>query len=244
MVCNRTYGLVLIAAFVLVIVLLSEVTSATPAGVTIIPIRNETSTPRAASFVNTTGGTIATVNLNGTTQNVRWKAFVGNVSGALTLDDAYGSTVYDWTVSAPSGEVYATRSSATLNWSGISCANSTHLSGEDFSMNHTNRDDNITKTFSVKLHNPFYVGLVQIAQNACYSIHTYVNDTTQSTEFEEMALYDGTNLTDGSVVFSTILEPDKYGYNNQTYDFQMILPERGIDGWSSATAYYFYMELS
>jgi hypothetical protein len=66
----------------------------------------------------------------------------------------------------------------------------------------------------------------------------------QNTRFEEMALYDGTNLTNGNVIFSTVLELDKYGYNNQTYDFQMILPERGLDGWSSSTAYYFYMELS
>ncbi|MFH1182233.1 MAG: hypothetical protein V1702_04700 [Candidatus Woesearchaeota archaeon] len=244
MACNKTFSFALIAVFIVGIALMSVFTSATPAGVTIIPIRNETSTPRAASFVNTTGGTIATVNLNGSTQNVRWKAFVGNVSGALTLDDAYGSTVYDWTASAPSGEIYAARSSATLNWSVIGCANSTHLSMEDFAMNHTNKDDNISRTFSTKVHNQFYVGLVQIAQNACYSIHTYVNDSSQSSRFEEMVLYDGTNLTNGNVVFSTILELDKYGYNNQTYDFQMILPERGIDGWSSSTAYYFYMELS
>jgi hypothetical protein len=233
MACNKTFSFALIAVFIAGIALMSVFTSATPAGVTIIPIRNETSTPRAASFVNTTGGTITTVNLNGSTQDVKWKAFVGNVSGALTLDDASGSTVYDWAASAPSGEIYATRS-----------ANSTHLSYEDYAMNHTNRDDNISRTFSAKLHNPFYVGLTQIAQNSCYSIHTYVNDSAQSTRFEEMALYDGTNLTNGNVVFSTILELDKYGYNNQTYDFQMLLPERGIDGWSSSTAYYFYLELS
>jgi hypothetical protein len=241
---SRTFSFALIAVFIAGIALMSMFTSATPAGVTIIPIRNETSTPRAASFINTTGGTIATVNLNGSTQNVRWKAFVGNVTGALTLDDASGSTVYDWTASAPSGEVYATRSSAILNWSTITCANSTHLSGEDFAMNQTNKDDNISKTFATKLHNQFYVGLVQIAQNACYSVHTYVNDSAQSSRFEEMALYDGTNLTNGNVVFGAILEQDKYGYNNQTYDFQMILPEKGLDGWSSATAYYFYLELS
>jgi hypothetical protein len=243
MACNKAC-FAIIAVFILGIAIMAAFTSATPAGVTIIPIRNETGTPRPASFINTTGGTIATVNLNGSTQDVRWKAFVGNVSGTLTLDDAAGSTVYDWAATAPSGEIYATRGSGILNWSGISCANSTHLSREDFSMNHTSKDDNISRTFSTKVHNPFYVGLTQIAQNACYSIHTYVNDSAQSARFEEMVLYDGTTLTNGNVVYSTILETDKSGYNNQTYDFQMILPERGLDGWQSSTPYYFYLELS
>jgi hypothetical protein len=241
---SKPMTLALLLMFLVGIALMSLMTSATPAGVTIIPIRNETGTPGIASFVNTTGGTITTINLNGSTQDVRWKAFVGNVSGQLTLDDSLGSTIYDWTATSPSGEIYATRSSAMLNWSGIACANATHLRNEDYAMNHSNKDDNISRTFSTKLHSQFYVGIVPITTNSCYSIHTNVNNSAQNSRFEEMALYDGTNLTNGQVVFSTLLEQDRFGFNNQTYDFQMILPERGLDGWSSSTAYYFYMELS
>lgn len=228
------------------LVMLSAFTTAAPSGVTIIPLKNETATPSAASFINTSGGSITTINLNGTTQNLRWKAFVGNVSGSLTLDDASNNTVYSWNLVTVSGEVYATRASRLINWTGINCSNLTHLEGENFALNHTNPDDNISATFSVKDHSRFYIGTSEITDDSCFSVHTYVNGTAQQTpsNFEETVLYDGTNLTDGTIVYSSLLEQDAYGYNNQTYDFQMILPERGLATWKSSTAYYFYIELS
>ena len=107
-------------------------------------------------------------------------------------------------------------------------------------MNHTsNPDDNISTTFNTKLHDSFYVGSVEIQNNTCFSIHTYVNETKQTSDFEEILLHDQDNL-----VYATILEEDAAGYReNQTYDFQMIVPENGATGWTSSTAYYFYVEL-
>jgi hypothetical protein len=235
-----------IAAIFVAIVAVIPLLTATPDGVTIIPIRNETGSPTAAGLLNTSGGSITTVNLNGTTQNVRWKAFVGNVSGKLTLDDSLGATIYDWTLSTISGEVYATRFSGSLNWTTVNCSNSTHLAREDTALAHTNPDDNISATFNTQSHSGFYVGTAQILTNTCFSIKTYVNDTAQvsTSRFEEVMLYDGTNLTNGNIIFSTLLEANQYGYNNQTYDFQMIVPERGEPTWQSSTAYYLYVELS
>src|SRR3989338_1068820 len=85
---------------VLVVALLASVAAAVPDGVTIIPISNTTNTPGAGGLINTSGGSITTINLNGTTQNVRWKAFVGNVSGKLALEDSSGNAVYDWSLTA------------------------------------------------------------------------------------------------------------------------------------------------
>ena len=69
--------------------------------------------------------------------------------------------------------------------------------------------------------------------------------------FEEVLLYDRpapllTNETIlfGNVVYASIIQSDVSGFNGQTYDFEMILPERGFTGWTSSTAYYFYIELS
>ena len=61
---------------------------AEPSGPTITFIANETKDPAAATLINTTGGSITTMALNATSQNLRWKAYVGNVTGTLTLDDA------------------------------------------------------------------------------------------------------------------------------------------------------------
>jgi hypothetical protein len=53
-----------------------------------------------------------------------------------------------------------------------------------------------------------------------------------------MALYDST-----SIIYATILENDLAGYDGQTYDFQMLVPENGSQGFTGATAYYLYVEL-
>jgi hypothetical protein len=217
---------------------------AVPSGPTIVFIANETKQPSGATIINTTGGSITTVYLNATTQNLRWKGYVGNVSGSLTLDDASDNTLFDWTLTDINGQIYATRYSGSINWSGVNCSNSTHVSLESIALNHTSKDDNISSTFSTQTHREFYVGTKQILQNTCYSVHTYVNSTAQSSLFEEVILYDGTNSSNGNTIFATPLEQNRYGFDNATYDFQMILPEVALPTWTSSTAYYFYAELT
>jgi len=234
----------ILLAMLIVISALSISSMAAPSGPTVTILANETKTATSAALINTTGGTISTVLLNATTQNVRWKAYVGNVTGSLTLDDANDNSIFDWTLSSIVGEVYATRFAGSVNWTGINCSNSTHISLEENTLNHTNKDDNLTRTFNSQIHQGFYTGTRQILQNTCYSVHTYVNSTAQSTRFEEVILYDDTNTTNGKIVYATPLEQDQYGFDNNTYDFQMILPEVGTPGWQSSTAYYFYVELT
>jgi hypothetical protein len=233
--------LVLIVAILLISV---RLISATPSGPTITVISNETKQPASATMINTSGGSITTVILNATTQNPRWKAYVGNITGTLTLDDANDNTIFDWTLTDVIGEVYATRQSGTINWSGINCSNLTHNENENAALNHTNIDDNITATFDETKHEGFYTGTREILANTCFAVHTYVNSTNQTANFEEVVLYDGTNETNGNIVYATPLEQDLYGFDNNTYDFQMIVPEVGLATWTSSTAYYFYVELT
>ena len=75
---------------------LALVSHATPSGPTVTFISNETKQPSAARMINTTGGSITTVVLNATTQDTRWKAYVGNVSGKTAVayfDCLTGKTV-------------------------------------------------------------------------------------------------------------------------------------------------------
>lgn len=237
----------LAASFVLLAIaasITSIIINAIPQGPTITYMSNETKSSSAAAMINTTGGSITTIFLNATTQNPRWKAYVGNVTGSLTLDDANDQTIFNWQLANIIGEIYATRYSGVINWSGANCSNLTHISNEEFALNLSDKDDNITKTFSTQTHVGFYIGTRQVLQNTCYSVHTYVNDSPQSSRFEEVALYDGTNLTNGNIIFATPLEQDAYGFDNNTYDFQMIVPENGLPTWTGSTAYYFYVELT
>jgi len=235
----------IVIGMILMIFLISSINSfAEPVGPIVSNNYSVTATPTSAAMINTTGGSITTMVFNVTAQNIRWKAYVGNVSGTLTLDDANNHTIFDWSLSNVAGEVYATRSSQAVSWSNLNCSNSTHIYNEEIAMNHTDIFDNISATFSAKKHDLFYIGTKQIGQDACYSIHTFVNSTNQSSNFEEVLLYDGTNSTNGHFVYSTMLEQNSQGFDNNYYDFQMIVPENGLSTWSSATPYYFYVELT
>lgn len=240
---KRNAEVILALAILMTLFTLPHVFAA-PSGPTVTFIKNETASPTPAALINTSGGTISTIVLNATTQNVRWKAYVGNVSGTLVLDDGSDNSIFDWTVTYLTGEVYATRYSGSINWTGINCSNTTHIELENKALNHTNRDDNITTTFGETTHQGFFAGTSEILQNSCFSLHTYVNDSSQSSVFEEVVLYDGTTSTNGNVVYATPLENDEYGFDNNTYDFQMIVPENGLPGFTSSTGYYFYVELT
>lgn len=241
---HRKYLFVVLIVLLLFLINLG-ILFATPVGPSIVSNSSETGPIRNSAMINTTGGSITTIDLNATTQNIRWKAYVGNVSGTLTLDDGVNNTVFDWTLGAVVGEVYATRMSDTVQWTNINCSNMSHIVNEEIAINHTNNpNDNISTTFDTKTHDTLYIGTRTIAANSCYSIHTYVNDTNQSQYFEEVLLYDGTSIDDGDLIYATMIEQDVYGFDGNTYDFQMIVPENGLYSWTSSIAYYFYVELT
>jgi len=238
---NIKKALRLLFVFLSVLWVISLVFAATPVGPTSVSIlNNETRNSSSAYMLNTSGGYITTLNITANAQNSRWKGFVGYLTGKFSLDDASGSTLYDWTLATISGEVYATRNGTTISWSNIGCANITNIEAENILMNHTNRYDNITATFDGgNNHAAFSVGTVNLNANQCnYTLNTYVNNVSAS-DFEEIALY-----TQGTIVYSTILEDNAVGFDGGVYDFQMIVPENGAPTWSGSTAYYLYVEIT
>ena len=266
----------LIVLLSLALSLLLTAVNAIPSGPDVTVLGNSTKNVAAATKINSTNGTstpggfIFTISLNSLQQNTRWKGYVGNVTGTLTLDDANDNTLFQWSLSTITGEVYATRASSSINWSGINCtwvadgnidaadgatSNRTPEHNENVALSHTSRDDNVTKTFQYRNHSQITVGGIVIGKNECYSIQTWQNDDDQAfsnsddANFTEVILYDGAlNSMTGNVVYQTNIEDNLQGYRNtgtnETYDFQMIVPENGAPGFSSSTAYYFYVELS
>jgi len=207
------------------------------------------------------GGYIFTMEIESKVQNKRWKAFVGNVSATLTLDDGDGYTIFDWSQygGTISGEIYATRSSEAVNWSNINCTwgyrrdqneyqNKTVIENENIALSFNSSDDNITTTFSQYNHSLLQIGSIAIPANNCSSLRTYINDSPNNENiFTEVILYDGYNDNDGRIVYATFIDTsDLYSYRNDSitsYDFQMIVPENASSTWNSQTPYYFYVEL-
>lgn len=232
---------VFLIAFVLVfLILFSLVASANPAGIDqVVQVSNVTKSSASAAVINISGGYIDTFNITARIQDPRWKGFVGNVTGSFALDDASGSTLYDWELSSLTGRVYTTRNSITPNWASIECSNITTLNSEANALNLTNPSDTLNKTFnSSGVHSSFYVGAVFIAANSCPVLNTFVNSASQTSSFQEVALY-----SPSDIIYATLLEQGTVGYNGQHYDFQEIVPENGTPGFNGATAYYLYIEL-
>ncbi|MBN2422087.1 hypothetical protein JXB41_02580 [Candidatus Woesearchaeota archaeon] len=235
--------LIKICTFVLIFFILFRAVYAAnePTGATIVFNETETKTPAAATFVNTTGGSFTTLVLFAETQNPRWKAYVGNITGILTLDDASDYTIYNWQLSSTSGQVYASRNNS-ITWEDIQCADQTEISDEETVMNHTTaNEDSINSTFEYQIHREFYVGAVHLSADSCRSTATWVNDSSQT--ISQNALFQEVLLSDtSSFIYATLLENSKQGFNFEQHDFQMIVAEKDLQGEQS-TPYYFWVEL-
>jgi hypothetical protein len=223
------------------LLLFTSLAVAEPAGPTIIYNSTVSPTPQAAASISTAGGTFTTLILNATTQTMRWKAYVGNVTGSFTLKDSNNATLYDWSVASIAGEVYASRNSS-ITWSSIRCAvNSTLLTEQTHLNITTSKEDSINRTFNTSVHRSFYVGTTLITNSSCRSIATYVNSTRQSASenayFQEVLLDDTQRF-----IYTTLLENDQQGYNNQAFDFQLIVAESDVQ--VTPSPYYFWVELS
>jgi hypothetical protein len=230
----------LIIAAVLAVLVIRE-SAAIPSGAVLTYQRNSTSNGSNPSTLNDSGGYIYVANINTVQQDTNWKAYIGNVTGSLTLDDSTGRTVYDWDLAVTTGEVYASRN-ASVTWPSIGCAGGDNVSAENtFFGFSTLAADNINGTFNSSLHKSFIVGTKAIAQSSCNATALYINNVRQAVStastWQQILLSDGPSL-----VFASPLEQNSAGYDNQPYDFQLILPENGTV--ATATTYYFWAEIS
>jgi hypothetical protein len=235
---NRIIG---ITYLIILILLISSYAYSDPMGFSIISNDTETAPTTPAASLATAGGTFTTMVLNGSFQTQKWKAYVGNVTGAFSLSDSSNNTIYDWTFSTVNGEVYVSRNNS-VTWADIRCANTTDREQEDVALNMLNTSvANINNTFNDSVHRAFNVGTVSIPASNCSAIATFINNTRQApaedADFQEVLLHD-----DNSLIYVALMEEDTLGYNVETYDFQMIVAED--ETTSTATTYYFWVEIS
>ncbi|MFH1174211.1 MAG: hypothetical protein V1725_03705 [archaeon] len=230
--------LTMLLAFMLLVPALAPVLAVD--GASIVQNVTEVRNASTAASITTVGGSFTTLVLNVTSQTLRWKAYVGNVTGKITLDDSTNKTIYDWTPAQIAGEIYATRASS-IDWTKISCADQTIIESEQSYLNMNDSSDRINRTFNLTIHRTFFVGITQIMNSSCPAIATYINDTAQApsedANFQEVLLNSTTNL-----IYTGILEPGTPGFDLNAYNFQLILPEDGTK--STPTPYYFYVELT
>lgn len=195
-----------------------------------------------AANISAVAGNVTELNFNANTITNTWQGYFGNVTGTIVLGNSNNQSLYNWNLSSPTGEVYATRNSNIPNWDTISCANQEQINSEDalLGVNQTIDQDSVNRTFlNTTFFNSFYVGGINInsTQN-CRAVNLYDGTGSASTNFQEVLLHDG-----NSMIYTALLTQNSVGFDNRTYDFEMLVGEDGHLGDTNPLSYYFYLEL-
>ena len=232
---NKMLKVLLVATLVLT---LSSLVFAQPTGTDITFVDSETVTVSTPDNRTDTGGTINTIIVDAIQQNPRWKAYVGNITGSLTLSDSLGNTIFNWALdqSDITGEIYSSRSDS-VDWGSISCAAGGTITSEHTALNMSGTAvDNIANTFNETTHPPITVGTTTVS--GCFATSTFVNSARQaqgSADFPIVLIEDTSDL-----IYVSPINPSTTGYDGSTlFDFQMILANNPL----STTNYYFYVEI-
>lgn len=240
-----------IVAFIFAMLFVSNVYATLPEGPSTISMQNSSRrTPASSQTLNAIAGNVSQISIYGTTVTQSWQGYYGNVSGNITLDDSSNNTLYNWPVTHPEGEIYASTSPIDFSIGNIACYNFTKSGGSylnltayetSLGMDESNTDG-INETFTLgTTYDDFYAGL-NFINSSCPETQLF-NSSEQKNpnQFQEVLLYD---LTSNKVIFTSILEHvPVLGFNNQYWDFEMIVAEKGLAGDTETTTYYFYIEI-
>ncbi len=158
-------------------------------------------------------------------------------------------------------------------WANVICANQSMINDEGKIYNHTVTDgDAYNQTFKTSgfTLGEFYAGetllndtlvagpLGSSAGRECHGINLYVSSSrpaeSGTADWAEVVLTDLTfEDEDGDsdwgprfqydLIYAGILENATVGYDGGEYDFQLMLPQSGLEGSQSTVAFYFYIEL-
>ena len=253
--------LVLVMTFVSI----SFVSSQVPSGAVPSSQRNETFTPDNSSRVDAIAGNVSEVNFHSRTVTQSWQGYFGNVTGVIVLGDTNQNIMYNWSVASPRGQIYASTNN-TVVWQYIQCFNftadgtynaadlnyygNTSLHGtnltllqEEFGVQ-SRDDDSVNNTFrwiGAQGHSVFYTNNYEFSKGECQTTRVFGPDGSQNEgEFEQVLLYEPST---SSVVFVSLLEEDRLGFDNVTHDFQMLVLEDGHGTDIQTTPYYFWVAL-
>lgn len=206
---------------------------------TLSPTSSSRGTDASAGSLIAQGGNVTNVDIVSSTVTGKWSGFYGNVTGSVTLEDGSGNNFYNWSDASPTGQIYATRNSATPTWASVSCINEANISTEATELSLATGMDNITNTFCEACgnHSAFTVGATSFTDDECiYRTNAYNASGSQTDNWDQVILHDGS-----FPIYTTIINQDANGFENSLYDFQLLVAENSST--STLTTYFFYLEI-
>ncbi|MBR9676090.1 hypothetical protein GOV05_03720, partial [Candidatus Woesearchaeota archaeon] len=189
---------------------------------------------------NAIAGNVTYMNLDATSITNVWQGYYGNITGTVVLANSNNQTMYDWSVSTATGEVFASNSS-DIAWASIGCASVAQANTEEDGLGIAETDvDGFNETFSNSTaHNQFIVAARTFTSGNCLAASLH-----NGSEQKEANLFTNVLLSDGTdIVYTALMNNDQTGFDDATHDFQLIVAENGQLGDTTATAFYFWVEL-
>lgn len=254
-----------------IFVLLTAFVLAAPEGAdTIKIVSSERHQNQSTSTIQAQAGNVSALQVNHTRITEAWQGYYGNITGTIVLDDGNNQTLYDWALPSPSGEVYASNSSA-VSWGNIYCINVSsrrNASGVEgssvtqgssnnfysvtgsklelmFGINTTDRDG-LNETFNDTYTDTtgFRTASVTFdSVDGCSLAHPYTNQAYDDAAWNELLLSDNQ-----SIVFTGLIRENANGFQTgttDTFDFQLLVLENGhVGSENTVTTYYFFVELT
>ncbi|MDK2849826.1 MAG: hypothetical protein PWP03_805 [Candidatus Woesearchaeota archaeon] len=205
----------------------------TPGGAQITDNGETGYTERSPDSVNVTAGFIRSADLYAEMSTYRWAGLFGNVSGTIVLASGSGLSadkMFQW--SANASVVFASEASSVA-WSSLTNVNETQVLANYSFLG--SGSDNYNATFN-------NVGTLNTNTVLGGSINANFANTLDN---ESNAFWKTFILGDGSnIVFAGVVEPAGHAsFNSSIVQYQMILPEDGSNGDTTATAYNIWVEL-
>jgi hypothetical protein len=184
----------------------------------------------ATGTIGAQGGNATTLNATTETQTLAWQGFYGELFGNISLEDNSGNAMYRW--SSTTGTILAS-TDININFANITAVNDCSM---DDTITGSAGSDSVNKTFTPSNNTEFTIGSTTIAAGTACTTYTYVNNATQTTNFEEIIVTD-----DGTTsIYATRIDSNTQGFNGNTHDFQMIVPDYTNQ---TTLTYYFYVQL-
>jgi hypothetical protein len=236
---NFTWMVFLIMGLISVSTVLAEPTG--PSAVSNLGSSRFTTAP--AANISAYAGNVTEINFNASSITQTWQGYFGNITGQIVLGNSNNQSMYNWNLTSPSGQIYATRVATVPTWTSVRCANQSEVNVEDTALgvNQSVAADSVNNTFAnTTTFTSFFVGNVNIntTQN-CRAVQLYNSTGTSSASFSEVLLSDTTNL-----IYTGLITTPTLGFDGASHQFEMIVGENGHLGNTATTPYYFYVELS
>ncbi len=191
--------------------------------------------------VTTEGGNITEVNVSLTSLTDKWADFFGNVSGSLRLTDSSNTHyVYDWSWTVTSGGEVCVANASTFDWASAQAASGTEI---DTAWGFTGTDaDSGANTYT---GSSCVLNFTQADVSGAASVD--LSDNSGLSTFTDCVIKDQGTINSGDtnhMAFCTQINSSGKNYNNESYQYEIMVPTPEATGSAGFMTYYFYAELN